>query len=56
MRKKNVSKNINFNPSDSFVNFFRNLIVLNKKEFKKINSVFLQQATDMSNLIKEINK
>ena len=56
MRKKNVSKDIKFNPSDSFVNFFRNLIKLNKKEFKKINLVFLQQATDMNNLIKEIKK
>ena len=56
MRKKNISKDINFNPSDSFINFFRNLLELNKKDFKKINSVFLQQATDMSNLMKEINK
>lgn len=56
MRTKNISKDINFDPSDSFINFFKNLLKLNKKDFKKINSVFLQQATDMSNFIKEINK
>ena len=51
----NKTKQIDFEPADSFLNFLEHINSLNPDDFKSINLVFLNQANDMDLLLKSIN-
>jgi len=52
----NETKQIDFEPVDSFLIFLEYVSSLNLDDFKSINLVFLTQANDMDLLLKSINK